>query len=62
MLPINMLPQDTAAQAAKAMRSPKPTGTEQRTIFHEIVDSKLPPEEKTVSRLGNEAQVTVAGK
>ena len=42
------------------MNSPKPTNTQYRTIFHEILDSKLPPEEKTVARLGDEATTTLA--
>jgi cytochrome P450 len=49
-----------AAQAARAMSSPKPSNTQYRTIFHEILNSKLPPEEKTLARLGDEASVTVA--
>jgi cytochrome P450 len=51
---------DMAAQAARAMTSPKPTNTQYRTIFHEILNSKLPPEEKTIARLGDEAGVTLA--
>jgi cytochrome P450 len=49
-----------AAQAARAMSSPKPSNTQYRTIFHEILNSKLPPEEKTLARLGDEASVTLA--
>jgi hypothetical protein len=56
------LPQDVAAQAAKAMRSKEVPETEYRTIFHEILDSKLPPQEKTIARLGDDASVTVAGE
>jgi len=51
---------DMAAQAAKAMNSPKPSNTQYRTIFHEILNSKLPPEENTLARLGDEASVTLA--
>jgi cytochrome P450 len=52
--------QDVAAQAAKAMHSPKPAASQYRTIFHEILDSKLPPEEKTIARLGDEAGVAIS--
>lgn len=48
------------AQAVRAMNSPKSGSTQNRTIFHEILDSKLPPEEKTIARLGDEASVTLA--
>ncbi|CAD6447091.1 62617b23-89bd-4035-8aed-b9edcdd21241 [Sclerotinia trifoliorum] len=36
------------------------TGTTQSTIFHEILKSDLPPEEKSEKRLHDEAQVVVA--
>ncbi|KAL3419946.1 hypothetical protein PVAG01_08445 [Phlyctema vagabunda] len=36
------------------------TGVSHPTIFHEILSSKLPPHEKTLSRLTQEAQVIVA--
>jgi cytochrome P450 len=48
------------AQAARAMHSSKSSNTQYRTIFHEILNSKLPPEEKTLARLGDEASVTLA--
>ena len=32
-----------------------------RTIFQEILDSKLPPEEKTERRLADEAQIVIGG-
>jgi cytochrome P450 len=51
---------DVAAQAARAMNSPKSSNTQHRTIFHEILNSKLPPEEMTLARLGDEATTTVA--
>ena len=44
------------------MRSPEVAETEHRTIFHEILGSKLPPQEKTIARLGDEASVTIAGE
>ncbi len=44
------------------MRSPKPADNAYRTIFHEILNSKLPPKEKTITRLGDEAMATVAGE
>ncbi|KAF2274052.1 cytochrome P450 [Westerdykella ornata] len=37
------------------------TNDAQRTIFQEILDSKLPPEDKTHQRLADEAQVVVGG-
>jgi len=42
------------------MQSPNPSKTQYRTIFHEILNSKLPPEEKAIPRLGDEASVTLA--
>lgn len=44
------------------MLSPKESfnNGQNRTIFHEILDSKLPSEEKALSRLGDEAAVTLA--
>ncbi|KAL2850213.1 cytochrome P450 [Aspergillus pseudoustus] len=50
-------------EAKKAMESRESTTTSplaHRTIFHEILDSKLPPEEKTLPRLADEAAVTLA--
>lgn len=52
---------NVAAQAAKAMQSSsKPGDIQYKTIFHEILNSKLPPEEKTITRIGDEANVTIA--
>jgi cytochrome P450 len=51
---------DMALQAVRAMHSPKLSNTQYRTIFHEILNSKLPPEEKAIARLGDEAAVTIA--
>ncbi len=56
----NLPSKEMAAEAARAMNSPKPSNTQYRTIFHEILNSKLPPEEKTLARLGDEATVTLA--
>ena len=42
-----------------APKDPK-SETNHRTIFHDILDSKLPPEEKSISRLGDEASLTIA--
>ncbi|KAH8805423.1 cytochrome P450 [Xylogone sp. PMI_703] len=49
------------AEAEKAIFSTHPSieKDQSRTIFHEILDSKLPPEEKLLGRLGDEAAVTV---
>ncbi|KAH8764484.1 cytochrome P450 [Hyaloscypha finlandica] len=51
---------DMALQAVRAMHSPKLSNTQYRTIFHEILNSKLPPEETAIARLGDEANVTIA--
>ncbi|KAH8746125.1 cytochrome P450 [Hyaloscypha sp. PMI_1271] len=50
------------AEATKALLSPEGSFNNglNRTIFHEILDSKLPEEEKTLDRLGDEAAVTLA--
>ncbi|KIA75656.1 hypothetical protein HK57_00589 [Aspergillus ustus] len=51
------------AEAKKAMESRESSNISplaHRTIFHEILDSKLPPEEKTLPRLADEAAVTLA--
>jgi cytochrome P450 len=37
------------------------TNDAQKTIFQEILDSRLPPEDKTQSRLADEAQIVVGG-
>lgn len=58
--PLTFSVKEMAAQAAKAMHSPKPSNAQYRTIFHEILNSKLPPKEKTLARLGDEASVTLA--
>jgi cytochrome P450 len=52
--------QEARAQAAKAASSAKSATGEQRTIFQEILNSKLPREEKRIDRLGDEAATTVA--
>jgi cytochrome P450 len=54
--------QDMTAQAA-AMVEGKHDGTQkttQKTVFGELLDSNLPPEELTVPRLADEAQTVVA--
>lgn len=49
-------------QAKKVMESSKPSvvETEHRTIYHEILDSKLPPEEKDLNRLSKEGITQVS--
>ncbi|KAL4954540.1 cytochrome P450 [Aspergillus filifer] len=50
------------SEATKAMASRDSTSSTSpyRTIFHEILDSKLPPAEKVLERLADEAAVTLA--
>ncbi|KAL4941779.1 hypothetical protein BDV06DRAFT_235807 [Aspergillus oleicola] len=51
------------SEATKAMASrdsTTPSTSPYRTIFHEILDSKLPPAEKVLERLADEAAVTLA--
>ncbi|KAF8849558.1 putative benzoate 4-monooxygenase cytochrome P450 [Acephala macrosclerotiorum] len=53
---------DIFAEAKNVIQSPKASfeDRQHRTIFHEILDSKLPLEEKSIDRLADEAGVTLA--
>ena len=53
--------QEISLQATKILNSPKDQyDAQQRTIFHEIIDSKLPNSEKGVDRLAREG-ITIVG-
>ena len=61
-LPMLTPPQGFGVQAKEIMESSRSPAkeTEHLTIFHEILDSKLPPEEKDLSRLSTEAILLVS--
>lgn len=60
-MPTNYLPKDLRVKIAKIINGEDDSHTKSQhpTIFHELLESNLPPQEKYLNRLGDEAQMII---